>query len=162
FLAMFTPAMPTKVSHVVATAFMTAAFLLASIAAFKLVRGSNHAYHKKALFMTMRIGLIFSRATALIGEFSGKYLAASPPEKLAAAEWHFDTSEQAPLLMYGILDGEEVKYALEIPFALSILAHGDPSAEVIGLDQFPEDETTPMAVDYLLYIIIKLGHIVIV
>jgi len=157
FLAMFTPAMPTKVSHVVATAFMTAAFLLASIAAFKLVRGSNHAYHKKALFMTMKIGLIFSIATALIGDFSGKYLAEYQPEKLAAAEWHFDTSEQAPLLMYGILDGEEVKYALEIPFALSILAHGDPSAEVIGLDQFPEDETPPMAVHYLFDIMVTIG-----
>ena len=57
--AMFTPAMPTKVSHVLATSYMTAAFLLAAIAAFKLLKGSNHVYHKKSLYLTMKIGLIF-------------------------------------------------------------------------------------------------------
>src|SRR5699024_9754008 len=63
--------------------------------------------------------------------------------------------------MYGILDGEEVKYALEIPFALSILAHGDPSAEVIGLDQFPEDETPPLAVHYLFDTMVSIGVLMI-
>lgn len=156
-LAMFTPAMPTKVSHVVATAFMTSAFVLASVAAFRMLKGSNHVYHKKALYLTMKIGLIFSIATALIGDFSGKYLAEYQPEKLAAAEWHFETEEKAPLLMYGILDDGEVKYAIEIPFALSILAHADPTAEVIGLDQFPEDEIPPMAVHYMFDIMVTIG-----
>ena len=36
------------------------------------------------------------------------------------------------------------------PFALSILAHGNPNAEVIGLDQFPKEETPPL-VDPLLF-----------
>src|SRR5690606_36054626 len=70
-LAMFSPAVPTKVAHVMATAFMTSAFLLASIAAFRMLRGSTHIYHKKALFLTMKLGLVFSIATALIGDFSG-------------------------------------------------------------------------------------------
>jgi len=155
--AMFTPAMPTKVAHVVATAFMTSAFVLASIAAFRLLRGSKHVYHKKALLLTMKIGLIFSIAAALIGDLSGKYLAEYQPEKLAAAEWHFETTEDAPLLMYGILDGEDVKYALKIPYALSILAHGNPTAEVIGLDQFPDDEIPPMAVHYAFDIMVTIG-----
>jgi len=155
--AMFTPAMPTKVAHVVATAFMTSAFVLATIAAFRLLKGSKHVYHKKALLLTMKVGLIFSIAAALIGDLSGKYLAEYQPEKLAAAEWHFETTEDAPLLMYGILDGEEVKYALKVPYALSILAHGNPTAEVIGLDQFPDDEIPPMAVHYAFDIMVTIG-----
>src|SRR5690606_27944260 len=75
FLAIFNPAMPTKVAHVVATAFLTCAFLLASIAALRMIRGSNHIYHKKALHLTMKLGLVFAIATAIIGDFSGKYLA---------------------------------------------------------------------------------------
>ena len=87
----------------------------------------------------MKIGLVFSIAAALIGDFSGKYLAEYQPEKLAAAEWHFETEKGAPLLMYGVLDDEEkVKYELKIPYGLSILAHGNPNSEVIGLDQFPK------------------------
>lgn len=156
--AMFTPAMPTKVAHVLATAFMTSAFMLAAIAAYKMLKGSNHVYHKKSLYMTMKIGLVFSIAAALIGDFSGKYLAEYQPEKLAAAEWHFETEEGAPLLMYGILDdNEEVKYALEIPFGLSILAHGTPNSEVIGLDQFPKEETPPLIIHYFFDLMITIG-----
>lgn len=156
-LAMFNPAMPTKVAHVVATAFMTAAFILAAIAAFRLLKGSNHMYHKKALYLTMKIGLVFSIATAIIGDFSGKYLAEYQPEKLAAAEWHFETAGKAPLILYGVLDNEEVKYAIQIPFALSILAHNDPTAEVIGLDQFPPDEIPPLYIHYLFDIMVTIG-----
>ncbi|MFC4410051.1 cytochrome ubiquinol oxidase subunit I [Chungangia koreensis] len=156
-IAMFTPAMPTKISHVVVTAFMTVAFMLASIAAFRLLRGSNHVYHKKALFMTMKLGLVFSIATALIGDFSGKYLAEYQPEKLAAAEWHFETEEGAPLRLYGILQDGEVKYDIKIPFGLSILAYSNPNAEVIGLDQFEKDEVPPLYIHYFFDTMVTIG-----
>lgn len=156
-LAMFNPAMPTKVAHVVVTAYMTAAFVLAAIAAFRLLKGSNHIYHKKALYLTMKVGLIFAIATAIIGDFSGKYLAEYQPEKLAAAEWHFETEENAPLILYGVMDDGDVKYAIKIPFALSILAHGNPTSEVIGLDQFPEDEIPPLYIHYLFDLMVTIG-----
>ncbi|MFC5603841.1 cytochrome ubiquinol oxidase subunit I [Sporosarcina koreensis] len=156
-IAMFNPAMPTKVAHVVVSAFMTSAFVLAAIAAFRLLKGSNHVYHKKALYLTMKLGFVFSMATALIGDFSGKYLAEYQPEKLAAAEWHFETQENAPLVLLGVLKDGEVKYAIEIPFGLSMLAHNNPKAEVIGLDQFPEDEIPPLYIHYLFNIMVFIG-----
>ncbi|WP_026907104.1 cytochrome ubiquinol oxidase subunit I [Paucisalibacillus globulus] len=156
--AMFTAAMPTKVSHVLATAYMTVAFMLAAIAAYKLIKGSNHAYHKKALYMAMRIGLVFAIATAIIGDFSGKFLAEYQPEKLAAAEWHFETEEGAPLLLYGVLDeNQEIKYEIRIPYALSILAHGDPFSEVVGLDQFLKEEQPPLVVHYFFDLMVTIG-----
>lgn len=156
-LAMFNPAMPTKVAHVLATAYMTSAFVLASIGAYRLLKGSNHVYHKKALFLTLKIGLVFSIAAAMIGDFSGKYLAAYQPEKLAAAEWHFETHEGAPLMLYGVLDDGEVKYAIKVPYALSILAHSNPKAEVIGLDQFEDDEIPPLYIHYLFDSMVTIG-----
>lgn len=156
-LAMFNPAMPTKVAHVLATAYMTSAFVLASIGAYRLLKGSNHVYHKKALFLTLKIGLVFSIAAAVIGDFSGKYLAEYQPEKLAAAEWHFETHGEAPLMLYGVLEDGEVKYAIKIPYALSILAHSNPKAEVIGLDQFEEDEVPPLYIHYLFDSMVTIG-----
>jgi cytochrome d ubiquinol oxidase subunit I len=156
-LAIFNPAVPTKVAHVVSTAFMTSAFVLASIAALRLIRGSDHVYHKKALFLTMKLGLVFSLATAVIGDFSGKYLAEYQPEKLAAAEWHFETEGNADLVLFGVLDGEEPKYAIRIPYALSILAHGVPGAEVKGLNEFAEDERPPLWIHYLFDLMVSIG-----
>ena len=160
-LAMFTPSMPTKVAHVLGTAYMTAAFVLASIAAFRLLKGSNHIYHKKALFFTMKMGLVFSITTALLGDLSGKYLAEYQPEKLAAFEWHFETESSAPLLMYGTLEDGEVKNAIKIPLALSILAHGVPGAEVTGLNEFPQDEIPPLYIHYLFDLMVTIGTLLI-
>ena len=160
-LAMFTPAMPTKVGHVMASSFMTVAFILASIAAYKLLRGENHVYHKKALYMTMKLGLLFSLATAVIGDFSAKYLAEYQPEKLAAAEWHFETEAGADFVFLGILDRDEVKYEIRIPKVLSFLAHNDFNAEVIGLDQYPEEERPPYIIHYFFDIMVAIGVLMI-
>lgn len=160
-VAMFNPAMPTKVAHVLATAYMTAAFILASIGAYRIIKGSNHIYHKKALSLTIKVGLVFAIASAIIGDFSGKYLAAYQPEKLAAMEWHFETEEEASLTLFGVLtNGDEIKYSIEIPYALSILAHGNPTSKVLGLDQFPKEDVPPLYIHYLFNIMVMIGMFV--
>lgn len=161
-LAMFTPAMPTKVGHVLVTSYMTVAFILAAIAAFKLLRGENQLYHKKALAMMMKLGLVFALASAIIGDFSAKYLAEYQPDKLAAAEWHFETEEGADLILFGVLDDGEVKYELRIPKMLSFLSYSDFNAEVTGLDAFPEDEHPPLITHYLFDIMVMIGVLMIV
>jgi cytochrome d ubiquinol oxidase subunit I len=156
--AMFNPATPTKVAHVLSSAYLTSAFILATIAAYSILRGRKHVYYKKALKLTMIASFVFALATALIGDLSGKYLAKYQPEKLAAAEWHFETTENAPLVLGGILtEDNEVKYALEIPNALSILAHGNPNAEVKGLNDFPQEELPPLRIHYYFDLMVGIG-----
>lgn len=156
--AMFNPATPTKISHVIITCYLTAAFVLGAIAAFKILKGNKSVYHKKALHLTMLTGAVFAIATAVIGDLSGKYLHEYQPEKLAAAEWHFETETDAPLILGGILtDDNEIRYALEIPGALSILAGFSPDTEVIGLNDFPEDELPPLFVHYFFDLMVGIG-----
>ncbi|MDW8514926.1 cytochrome ubiquinol oxidase subunit I [Priestia flexa] len=156
--AMFNPATPTKVSHVLSSAYLTSAFVLAAIAAFAILRGRDHVYHKKALHLSMVVAFVFAVVTALVGDLSGKYLANYQPEKLAAAEWHFETMEEASLILGGILtEDNEVKYALEIPYALSILAHGTPGAEVIGLEEYPKEDWPPLVVHYMFDLMVAIG-----
>ncbi|CAM3944460.1 cytochrome ubiquinol oxidase subunit I [Alkalicoccus chagannorensis] len=156
--AMFNPATPTKVSHVIITCYLTAAFVLGAIAAVKIIRGNKSVYHRKALHLTMIAGAVFALGTAAIGDFSGKYLHEYQPEKLAAAEWHFETETEAPLILGGILTDEgEVEYALEIPYALSILAGFSPDTEVTGLNDFDEDELPPLFVHYFFDLMVGIG-----
>ena len=151
-VAMFNPAMPTKVGHVLATAYVTCAFIMAAISAMSLLRGRTHAYYKKALRMSMVTALLFSVATAVIGDFSGKYLHEYQPEKLAAAEWHFETKSHAELVFGGILtENNEVKYGFRIPFALSILAGGMPDTVVKGLNDVPVEERPPLKASHYFF-----------
>jgi cytochrome d ubiquinol oxidase subunit I len=62
--------------------------------------------------------------------------------KLAAAEALFETRAAAPLAIGGIPDVEtrSLRYAIHVPYALSILAQGDPHAVVQGLDSVPRED----------------------
>ena len=62
------------------------------------------------------------------------------------------------MIVGGVLnDNNEVEYALRLPKFLSILAHDNPNAEVIGLEEFPEDETAPLFIHYLFDLMVGIG-----
>jgi cytochrome bd ubiquinol oxidase subunit I len=156
--AMFNPATPSKVFHVLTSAYLTSAFILGMIAAFQLLRGKTDEYYKKALKLTMVCGFVFAFLTAVAGDISAKFLAKHQPEKLAAGEWHFETEEGADLLLYGILDeNNEVKYAIRLPNMLSFLSFNDFNAEVKGLNEFPEDERPPVWIHYMFDLMVTIG-----
>jgi cytochrome d ubiquinol oxidase subunit I len=89
----------------------------------------------------------------LSGDVSARAVARLQPAKLAASEAHFKTQVGAPLLIGGIPDvgKEEVRYGIEIPRALSFLAHHDFNAEVTGLDAFPRGERPNVLVSHLAF-----------
>ena len=61
--AMFNPSFIVRSFHVITTAGMTMAFVIASIAAFKLLRNrqpKDTVYHKKALKISMIVGFFFN------------------------------------------------------------------------------------------------------
>ncbi|MCD2136517.1 MULTISPECIES: cytochrome ubiquinol oxidase subunit I [Salinicoccus] len=160
--AMFNPSVYVRVFHVVATAYMTAAFILASIAAFKLIKNKfkkDREYHMKGLKVTMAIGLVMSLLTIVAGDFSAKFLHNEQPEKLAAMEWHFETEPYADLVLFGVLDEEtqEVNYALRIPWALSFLSGNSFDTEVTGLNDIPEEEHPPMVIHYFFDLMVFFG-----
>lgn len=163
FEAMLNAAMHTKVTHVIASSYTLSSAFLATLAAYHLLRGRNHAYYKKALKLTVMATFIFSVSVTILGDFSGKFLAKYQPEKLAAAEWHFETESEATLIYGGVLDeNNNIRYALRIPYALSILAGNSPSTEVIGLNEFPEDERPPLSVHYYFDTMVTLGGLLVV
>jgi cytochrome d ubiquinol oxidase subunit I len=55
------------------------------------------------------------------------------------------TQRAAPLLIGGIPDDatQSVRAGIEIPYALSFLAHGNPHAEVVGLNRIPRELWPP-------------------
>lgn len=148
--AMLNTATFSKVFHVLSSAYLTGAALLAGIAAFAMLRKGVSVYHKKGLNLMMGVVLLFSLFNTLAGDVSAKFLAEHQPEKLAAAEWHFETERGADLILLGWLNAEhEVIGALHLPKVLSFLAFGDFNAEVTGLNEFPLDERPPLLVHYL-------------
>lgn len=160
--AMLNPATPSKVFHVVTTSYMTSAAILAAIAAFAILKGRGGEYEKKALRLTVACTFIFSILTAVAGDVSAKFLAEEQPEKLAAAEWHFETENEADLIFFGTINEEtgEVENEIRVPKLLSFLAGNSFQTEVIGLNETPEDERPPLWIHYMFDTMVSIGMFV--
>jgi cytochrome d ubiquinol oxidase subunit I len=167
--AFFNPSFGAAAFHVAVSAFMTGAFVVASVAAYRYLKTVNRspreaAYHRKGLLLSLIVGLVTSSITAFSGHHSAQGLHHYAPEKLAAAEGLFETQRYAPLTIAGYTDmqAREVKYGIEIPYLLSILAGNWPSTEVKGLEEFPEETWPPGYVHVLFTIMVAIGVLLLV
>ena len=151
--AMFNDAWLTQATHMTFAAFASTGFAVAGIHAIMLLRGNNNRFHKEALKIALIFGAVAAFAMPITGDLAAKDIAKRQPAKLAAMEAHFHTEKGASLIIGGIPDVEnqEVDYSIELPGALSFLAHGDFDAEVIGLDRIPKDEHPPVMVTHLAF-----------
>lgn len=145
--AMFNDAWLVQGVHMVVAAFEAVGFAVAGLHAW-LWRRTGLRVHHEALRLALVFGAVAALVQPLTGDWAAKSVAERQPAKLAAMEALFETQAGAPLLVGGLPDeeGRRVSYAIEIPRALSFLAHGDPEAEVIGLDRIPRDEWPPVLV----------------
>jgi cytochrome d ubiquinol oxidase subunit I len=146
FTAMFNPAAGAQVVHMLLAAYSAVGIAVAGIHARLLLRDPADPFHRRAFVIALLVGLPPALAQPLAGDWAGKVLARTQPAKLAALEGHFETGTYAPLRIGGIPDvnAEETRYSIEIPGGLSFLAHGDPSARVVGLKDLPRDEWPPV------------------
>ena len=154
--AMFNRAWPLQGLHMLVAAFQATGFAAAGLHALGWLTqkaDSSVEFHREALRIILPLTVVASLIQPLIGDLSAKGVAARQPEKLAAMEAHFHTEKSAALLVGGIPDEttETVKYGVKIPYALSILAYGDPAAEVKGLEEFEPEDRPPVLIVHLAF-----------
>ena len=151
--AMLNPAAFGQTLHMTLAAYAATGFVVAGIHAFMLLRDRGNLFHQRAVAIALAVGGAASVLQPLSGDLLAKAVARNQPAKLAAFEGQFRTQRAAPLRIGGLPDEEagETRYALEIPYALSVLAHGDPQAEVIGLNDIPRDERPPVAIVHVAF-----------
>jgi len=161
--AFFNPSFLVTAGHTALTAYTTGAFVIAAVAAFKMLKNqygtTEYKYHQKALNLGIVLGLIFSFLTALNGHATTQHLYYEQPEKLAAAEGLFETTDHAGLTLFGITDREEqrVKYGIEFPGLLSVLSGNSFDTVVTGLNDFPEEYWPPLYVHILFNAMVIIG-----
>ncbi len=160
--ALFNDAWFTQALHMTFAAFASTGFAVAGLHAILLIRGNKIQFHKEALKISLIFAAIAAFAMPITGDIAAKSVAKRQPAKLAAMDLNFKTEKNAPLTIGGIPNKENnaVEYAIQIPSGLSFLAHGDPDAEVIGLDQIPEDRRPPILITHLAFqIMVGLGFL---
>jgi cytochrome d ubiquinol oxidase subunit I len=147
--------------HTMAACWTMGAFLMAGVAAWYYLKGRRSDVARVSLKLgtvMMVLSVVLNVAT---GDHHAKQVAATQPVKFAAMEGLFDTQAGAPLVVFMLpptQEGPRGGPAILIPKAASILAFGDPDAEVKGLRDYPPTDWPPLAVTFsAFHIMVAIG-----
>ncbi|TDD94261.1 cytochrome ubiquinol oxidase subunit I [Actinomadura rubrisoli] len=149
--AMFNPATPSQTVHMILAAFMVAGFGMASVYAVAMLRGRRDRYHRLGFLLPFTVAAVIAPAQVVVGDWAAHFVADNQPVKLAAMEGVYETESGVPLHVGGVAVDGELRYAVEIPDGLSLLAHWDPKAAIAGLDEVPERDRPPVNAVHLAF-----------
>ncbi|HEX6433404.1 MAG TPA: cytochrome ubiquinol oxidase subunit I [Gemmatimonadales bacterium] len=158
--AMLNPMAFQQTLHMTLAAYTATGFAVAGIHAFLLLFDRENAFHRRALSAALVLGAPAALLQPISGDISARSVAARQPVKLAAMEAHFETTAAAPLTIGGFPDMEtgETRYAIKIPYGLSLLAFHDPNAVVRGLEEFPRQDWPNVPIVHIAFqIMVALG-----
>ena len=158
----FSPWTVTEFFHNQVASVVTGAFVMTAVGAYWVLRGEHAAAARVSLRTGVPAALIASALVAFpTGHFQGRLVAEHQPVALAAMEGRFESGPRAPLAVIGQPNVAERKLdnPVTLPAMLSWIAYGDFSANVRGLNDFPESEwpTNIELLYYSFHIMVGLG-----
>jgi cytochrome d ubiquinol oxidase subunit I len=123
--------------HMYLAGYIVAGFIVAGVYAYAWLNGRRDHYHRTGLVVALAFASLAAPVQVVVGDWAGRDVAKNQPVKLAAFEGLQQTQAGAPFTIAGIV---------EVPKMLSILAHHDPNATVIGLESVPPEDRPPVTI----------------
>jgi cytochrome d ubiquinol oxidase subunit I len=132
--------------HMYLAGYLVCGFLVAGVYAHAWLRGRRDKYHRTALVVTLAFACLAAPVQVIVGDWAGREVAERQPVKLAAMEGLQETTKGAPFTLGGFYDESrgEVRFGIEVPRLLSVLAKHDPNATIQGLDSVPPEDRPPV------------------
>ncbi len=157
----FNPSSMDRLFHTLCGAWQAGAFLVVSVSAWYLLKRKHEDFARASLRAGLSVGLAAALLQLVSGHGSAQGVAKNQPVKLAAFEGLYETTSNAPLTLFGWVDERNEKvFGPQIPGMLSLLAHNDRSAPVIGLRQaapVPEDRPPVNFTFQLFHLMVAIG-----
>ena len=138
----FNPSFPYRLVHMVLAAYLTTAFVVGGVGAWHLLRDSTREGPRVMFSMAMWMAALVAPIQIFAGDAHGLNTLEHQPAKVMAMEGHFQSHpDGAPLILFGWPDqsAAEVKYAIQIPKASSLILKHSPDAPLAGLETVPRD-----------------------
>jgi cytochrome d ubiquinol oxidase subunit I len=146
--AIFNQAVAYEFPHMLAAAYMTAGFLVASVYALARLRGHWGRYERLGFAIPFTPAALVAPLQMLIGDFVARSVFQQMPIKFAAIELVWTTGPNKPEIILGRLDQEtgEVLGGFAIPSLASALSGFDPDTVITGLNTVPRELQPPATI----------------
>lgn len=134
----FNPTFPYMFLHMVNASFLTCAFLISGISAWRILQSVDGPATKLVMKTGVYLALFLAPLQLVIGDLYGLNVVEHQPAKIAAIEGVWHTEKGADFTIIGIPDEKEQKthFALTIPNMASWILTHDFDGEVKGINEF--------------------------
>ncbi|WJG09827.1 cytochrome ubiquinol oxidase subunit I [Aliiglaciecola sp. LCG003] len=159
FAIVFNPSFPYRLGHMLLASGLTACFLVAGLSAYRIHRGDNKKAPNVALRTGVFLAAILMPLQIFMGDLHGLNTFEHQPQKVAAMEGVWDTTDGAPLLLFAVPD-ENLRtnhYEIGIPNLASFILTHDPNGTIKGLNEFEQNHPPVKPVFYAFRIMVGLG-----
>ena len=155
----FNPSFPYRLSHMVIASGLTAAFLVAGISAYRLLKGDDKQAPKLTLKIALSVAMLLTPLQIFLGDMHGLNTLEHQPQKIAAMEGIWHTEKGAPLLLFAMPDEEQKTnhFELAVPKMASFILTHDFDGEIKGLNEFEGNHPPVAPVFYAFRIMVGIG-----
>ncbi|HEX2198603.1 MAG TPA: cytochrome ubiquinol oxidase subunit I [Burkholderiales bacterium] len=155
----FNPSFPYRLTHMLLASGITAAFLVAGLSAWRMLKAPQDAAARKTLRLGAHLAAVLVPLQIVVGDLHGLNTLEHQPAKVAAMEALWQTERGAPLTLIGIPDPDRQRndYAITIPKALSLILTHSLDGEVKGLAEFGDDVPPVAPVFWAFRIMVGMG-----
>ena len=155
----FNPSFPYRLFHMVIASGLTAAFLIAGISAYRLLKGDDKKAPKLTLKIALSVAMLLTPIQIFIGDLHGLNTLEHQPQKVAAMEGVWETNTNVPLLLFALPDEEEKKnhFEIAVPGMASLILTHDIHGEIKGLNEFESDHPPVAPVFFAFRVMVGVG-----
>lgn len=163
FAVIFNPSFPYRFFHMLIASGLTAAFMIAGISAYRLIKGDDKKAPKLTLKVAITVAAILAPLQAFVGDLHGLNTLEHQPQKVAAMEGAWETEHGVPLLLFAIPDEENRTnhFEIGIPKLASLILTHELDGELKGLNEFVGEHPPVKPVFYGFRIMVGLGLLMI-
>jgi cytochrome d ubiquinol oxidase subunit I len=155
----FNPSMPYRMTHMLLASGLTAAFVIAGLSAWRLLRDTADVSARH----TLRTGLVLAAVLAPVQMFAGDQHGLNTlehqPAKIAAIEAIWHTERGAPLVAFAVPNEvtHQNDFAIEIPKLASLLLKHDLDGEIKGIEDFAPNTPPVLPVFFAFRVMVGVG-----
>jgi len=155
----FNPSFPYRFGHTVLGCLLTAAFLVAGISAYRCLQGVDGPGTWRVMRTGVALAAVVAPLQIFIGDLHGLNTLEHQPAKVAAMEGIWETEAGAPFTVFALpnADTRSNDWALEIPYAASLILTHELDGEVRGLNEFAGEHPPVATVFWSFRVMLAVG-----
>ena len=144
----FNPSFPYRMTHMLIASGLTAAFVIIGLSAWRMLKEPADSGARRTLRVGLLTAAILAPVQLFVGDQHGLNTLEHQPAKIASMEALWKTTREMPLVLFAIPNEKEKRndFAIEIPYAGSLILLHSMDAEVKGVEAFEPDRppVTPL------------------